>query len=207
MAKINKEVKAEFIIKRSDCDITNYVFQNFKSANIERLKIDGKSTTHRISFESAEDTEKALAEIRKITGNTLKSGNKRIWAKLSCCSACAIIGSQDTVILGSKAINASTVSYQLLFQNYSKLLELKHMLESNNIGYSIADVNFKDNYTITRREEEIIVRLYDGGYFDPERKLSLTEIAGELDISTAALSEILRKALRKIVGEYIENKL
>ena len=81
------------------------------------------------------------------------------------------------------------------------------MLEMNGIVYSIGNINFKENFGTTHREAEIIVRLYDEGYFDPERKLSLTEIAEQLDISTAALSEILRKTLRKIVGEYIENKL
>jgi len=207
LAKINREVEAEFTLERSDCDVTNYIFENFKGASIERLKIDGKSTTHRITFESAEDAEKALEGIRKITSSTLKTGNKTIWAKSSCCSACSIIGSLDSIILGSKAINSSAVSYRLLFQNYGKLLELKHMLEMNDIGYSIGNIDFKENFGITHREAEIIVRLYDEGYFDPERKLNLTEIAEQLDISTAALSEILRKTLRKIVREYIENKL
>ena len=146
MAKINREVEAEFTLERSDCDVTNYIFQNFKGASIERLKIDGKSTTHRITFESAEDAEKALEGIRKITSSTLKTGNKTIWAKSSCCSACSIIGSLDSIILGSKAINSSAVSYRLLFQNYGKLLELKHMLEMNDIGYSIGNIDFKENF-------------------------------------------------------------
>ena len=56
-------------------------------------------------------------------------------------------------------------------------------------------------------EKEIIFSLYEYGYFDPERKMSLTQIAEQMDISTAALSEILRKTLRKIVKDYVESKL
>ncbi|WP_257788213.1 hypothetical protein [Ferroplasma acidiphilum] len=40
LAKINREVEAEFTLERSDCDVTNYIFENFKGAGIERLKID-----------------------------------------------------------------------------------------------------------------------------------------------------------------------
>ncbi len=207
LRKINREIEAEFILKRSDCDVTNYVFQNFNNVNIERLKIDGKTTTHRITFNSIDDTEMALQEIRKITSFTLRSGNKTIWAKSSCCSACFVIGISDSVILGSKAINSTTVSYRLLFQNYAKLLEMKHKLEMNSIEYSIANIDFKDTSGLTSREAEILVRLYEGGYFDQERKLTMTQIAEQLNISTAALSEILRKTLRKVVKEYIENKL
>ncbi len=207
MTKINREIEAEFILKRSDCDVTNYVYQNFNAIGIERLKIDGKNTTHRINFNSAEDTDKALQDIRKISIDTLKSGTKTIWAKSSCCSACSIIGTSDCVILSTKALNPTTVSYRLLFQNYAKLVELKHHLEMNGIEYSIADMDFKDNSGLTSREAEIIVRLYENGYFDRERKFTMTQMAEQLNISTAALSEILRKSLKKIIKEYIDDKL
>ena len=49
--------------------------------------------------------------------------------------------SLDSIILGSKAINSSAVSYWLLFQNYSKLLELKHML--SNIIYRALEMENK----------------------------------------------------------------
>ena len=42
---------------------------------------------------------------------------------------------------------------------------------------------------------------------NPGRKLSLTQIAEKLDVSPAALSEILRKTLRKIVKDYVESNL
>jgi predicted DNA binding protein len=86
-------------------------------------------------------------------------------------------------------------------------MELKHSLEENNIEYSISDISFKETPELTQRETEIIVKLYENGYFDPDRKLTMTQIAEQLDISPAALSEILRKSLRKMVKDYIENKL
>jgi predicted DNA binding protein len=205
--KINKGIEVLLTLKRSDCEVTNYPFGNFPGTTIERLKIDGKTTTHRITFNSKEDTDNALPAIKKIAIDALKTGNKIIWAKASCCSACSVIGSSDSVVLGSKAINANTLSYRLLLPNYTKLIELKYSLEENNIEYLISDVFFNDNSGLTPRETEIIIKLYENGYFDSERKLTMTQIAEQLNISTAALSGILRKTLRKIVKDYIESKL
>ena len=207
LGKINRGIEVRIILKRSDCDVTNYAFDNFKVTTIERLKIDGTTTTHRVTFNSIEDADRGIQDIKKIANDALKTGNKTIWAKASCCSVCSIIGSSYSVILSSKALNHTTLSYRLLFPNYSKLMELKHSLEENNIEYSISDISFKETPELTQRETEIIIKLYENGYFDPDRKLTMTQIAEQLDISPAALSEILRKSLRKMVKDYIENKL
>ena len=207
LGKINRGIEVRIILKRSDCDVTNYAFDNFKVTTIERLKIDGTTTTHRVTFNSIEDADRGIQDIKKIANDALKTGNKTIWAKTSCCSVCSLIGYSYSVILSSKALNHTTLSYRLLFPNYSKLMELKHSLEENNIEYSISDISFKETPELTQRETEIIVKLYENGYFDPDRKLTMTQIAEQLDISPAALSEILRKTLRKMVKDYIENKL
>ncbi|WP_337859864.1 helix-turn-helix domain-containing protein [Ferroplasma sp.] len=207
MNKSNTGIKVNITMKRSDCEVTSYVYANFPGTVIERLKIDGKTTTHRISFNLPGELNKAFPDIKKISIESVKAGDRILWAKASCCSACYIIGSSDSVVLGSKALNSNTVSYSLLLPSYAKLTELKRKLEESNINYSITDLSFGENQKVTQREKEIIIKLYENGYFDPERKLNMTQIAEQLDISTAALSEILRKTLRKIVKEYIEQQL
>lgn len=207
MNKANRGIEVNLTMKRSDCEVTRYVFDNFPESTVERLKIDGKATTHRISFNSTGDMNKAISDIKKISIEAVKAGDKVLWAKASCCSACSVIGSSDSIVLGSKALNRNTISYRILLPGYAKLIELKHKLEENNIDYSITDLAYNENQNVTQREKEIIIKLYENGYFDPERKLTMTQIADQLDISTAALSEILRKTLRKIVKEYIEQKL
>jgi hypothetical protein len=60
---------------------------------------------------------------------------------------------------------------------------------------------------LTAREREIIYEVYAHGFFDQMRKASLTEIAKNLGISTATLSESLRRTLRKIVRGFLEDSL
>ena len=207
MSKSNREITAIITIKRRDCEITNYILQTFPDASIERLKIDGKTTTHRISFKSDNDADEALPGLRAITIDSIKSGKKTIWAKGSCCSACYILGNSEAVILGSRAVKPDTLSYRISLPSLSKLIDLKHDLQNAQMEFTISELSSGDSNTITDREKEIIFQLYEYGYFDPERKLSLTQIAEKLDVSPAALSEILRKTLRKIVKDYVESNL
>ena len=37
----NRGIEVWIIFKRTDCEVTNYTFDNFKGTTVERLKIDG----------------------------------------------------------------------------------------------------------------------------------------------------------------------
>ncbi len=206
--KLKNEIKLVSIrIERSDCDITNYIYKNYKNTNIERLKIDGKTTTHRIKFNSADDMHRALNDLKEISIETVKTGNNVLWSRASCCSACGILGSLNIIILGSKAINDHVIVYKLLIPDYLELKNLKNNLDNSGLKYLIEEISGDNNIKLTDRENEILLKLYKSGYFDIERKVSLTEIAKEIGISVPALSDLLRRALNKILKGYIENNL
>ncbi|MEM0138988.1 MAG: helix-turn-helix domain-containing protein, partial [Ferroplasma sp.] len=184
-----------------------YIFANFQEASIERLKIDGVFTTHRIILKNKEDTETASQHLKLIANDVIKSGDKTLWAKASCCSACSIVGNSECVILNSRALNEKTIIYRLLIPNYHELQQLKERLEASCLNYTISDISLQNDNKLTPRETEIIIKMFENGYFNPHREITLSGISNEMHISTAALDEILRKSLRKIVKDYIEHKL
>ncbi len=202
---MNTKIKSVTIrIERSDCNITNYVYKNCKNADIERLKIDGKTTTHKITFNSDIDY-KTLNDLKEMSIETVKTGKNVLWAKSSCCSACNILGSSNVIIVNSKSINDHIIVYKLLIPNNYELKNLENKLDDAGLKYSMDEIP-DENIELTEHEKEILLKLYENGYFDTDRKTSLTEIAKSIDISTAALSETLRTSLKKIVKYYIENK-
>lgn len=58
-----------------------------------------------------------------------------------------------------------------------------------------------ERYGISELQEEIIHLAARSGYFDVPREASLTDIADELDVSTQAASERLRRGLGTLVEE------
>ena len=57
---------------------------------------------------------------------------------------------------------------------------------------------------MTDRQIEILKLAYKLGYFDDDRRITLTQLAEKLGISTPTLDEVLRKALRKVVKYYLD---
>ena len=205
--KNKSEIKLSVRIERHDCDITNYILKNYRDTKIERLKIDEKITTHKLTFDNNTNIYEAIDNIRGISQGIQKSGNNVIWAKTYCCSGCSIIDSIDASILSSRTINGHTVVYNLLLPNYSVLKKLKDTLKASGLKYYIYDIFSNKIHELTDHEEEILLKLYESGYFDSDRKISLTDFAGSINISVPALSDILRRSLKKVISYYLENKI
>ncbi len=61
---------------------------------------------------------------------------------------------------------------------------------------------------LTEREKEILLEAYrQGGYFEPDRRVSMTELARQMNISTPTLSEEMRRIMKKLVRNYIEESV
>jgi hypothetical protein len=71
---------------------------------------------------------------------------------------------------------------------------------------NILETEFESTEILTEREKEVVNMAFRHGYFDPDRGISMTEIAKIMKVSTPSLSDVLRRATKKIVKYYIENK-
>jgi len=56
---------------------------------------------------------------------------------------------------------------------------------------------------LTARQREVLVRAYELGYFDIPRRQTMAALAEDLDLSSQAVSERLRRAYRTLVAEYV----
>jgi len=55
---------------------------------------------------------------------------------------------------------------------------------------------------LTERQEDIIKYALENGYFEFPKKIGIRQVAQKFDVSIATISEILRSAQQKIVGQY-----
>ncbi|NHI92370.1 MAG: hypothetical protein EAX96_07685 [Candidatus Lokiarchaeota archaeon] len=74
---------------------------------------------------------------------------------------------------------------------------------------SLKEINIKlksigkhlEKNKLTHRQEEILNQAINEGYYEIPRKISLSELAVTLNISTSALSENLRRIYKKLLAE------
>ena len=60
---------------------------------------------------------------------------------------------------------------------------------------------------LTESQLELVERLYDAGYFDVPRKVTLAEVADELDISDQAVNERLRRGLQNLIEATVKSEV
>lgn len=56
---------------------------------------------------------------------------------------------------------------------------------------------------LTRAERKALVDAFEKGYFDVPRKIRLSELADSMDKSDGAMSQLLRRGLRRLVASYV----
>ena len=111
------------------------------------------------------------------------------------------------MVVSTKALKGNKILYRVLLQNPVKLKILEKDLQEAGLNPLILETHLESSEILTEREKEIIKEAYEKGYFDPDRKMSLTEIAKQIDVSPASLSDVLRRGVKKIIKYYLENKL
>ena len=197
-------IEALIEVTRSDCLITNYINTVGAKAMVERLRIGESLTLHHLTIDS--EVEMVGSDLRKLSTNVIRVGKNGYWAESRSCSACRFFASSQLVVMSSKALKGNKILYRVLVQNPGKLKILERDLEDAGLAPTILESHLESSEVLTDREKEIIREAYEKGYFDPERKMSLTDIAKLLHVSPASLSDVLRRGVKKIVRFYLENK-
>lgn len=192
-------------VTRSDCPITNFVKTLETEVKVERLRIGETKTLHRL--EATSEPEYVLPGLQKTANNVIRVGKNGFWAESHSCSSCRFFASSNLVVLSSKAIDDKRILYRILIQNPTKLKILERELDHAGLSPNTLETEFESVDILTEREKEVVNMAFRHGYFDPDRGISMTEIAKLMKVSTPSLSDVLRRATKKIVKFYIENKL
>ena len=197
-------VEALVEVTRSDCAVTNFIATLDAEVKVDRLRISESKTIHKL--DTIADPEFILPGLQKCSNNVIRVGKTGYWADSHSCSACRFFSSSNVVVLSTKGIDSKRILYRILVQNPTKLKILEKDLELAGLNPNILETEFESTEILTEREKEVVNMAFRHGYFDPDRGISMTEIAKIMKVSTPSLSDVLRRATKKIVKYYIENK-
>ena len=192
-------------VTREDCPITNFVTSLGEDARVEPLRIGESKTLHRV--DSCSDPQHVLPKLQKLTNTVMRVGKNGFWAESHSCNACRFFATYNLVVLSTKNIDEKRILYRVLIQNQTRLKILERDLEEAGLKPNILETEFENHSVLTEREKEVVHMAYRHGYFDPERGISMTEVAQMMKVSTPSLSDVLRRGTKKMVKAYVENKL
>ena len=91
-----------------------------------------------------------------------------------------------------------TVEWTLAFPDGNSLTQFLNRLENERIKIEIRKLSrVVEQRSLTPRQHQIILRALDKGYFDYPRKMDLSALAKEMNVTKSTLVEILRRAEKK----------
>jgi hypothetical protein len=70
-----------------------------------------------------------------------------------------------------------------------------------------ADTTAEPQYGVTDRQREVLLFAFEAGYFDVPRRVSLSEIAREFDVSDQALSALLRRGEANLIRHSLASQV
>ncbi len=196
------EIEATITVKRNDCVATDNAFAYDENASLQRIKIGSDVTVHKIITKKGR--EELIRRYSRMGLSCQRIGDNALWVSSPSCASCKFLSLENVSILGSKSTEPDRVSYRILVPSISKLKAIERDAKKLGMEPVVSEIYESSRMLLTDREREVLIALYRAGFFDPVRSKNLTQLARDLDISPASLSEILRRTLKKIITEYID---
>jgi len=108
-----------------------------------------------------------------------------------------------TCLFQSRSRPDGTVEWTIAFTGREALTELLDRLKDDKVEVKILKLaSVADVETLTSHQRSVVEIALDGGYFDYPRRITLRQLAKKVGVSASTVSEVLRRAEKKILSAY-----
>lgn len=122
------------------------------------------------------------------------------------CIGCRAIIESGCFLVSAETDKDGWVEWKLILNEKRQLQNLVENLESHGVDSQLILIKpVDDKESLTNRQENIIKTALERGYYDFPKRIGIRELARRFDISTASVSETLRRGQKKIIEEYFKN--
>jgi predicted DNA binding protein len=136
-------------------------------------------------------------------------GKSAVWMESEGCEVCNTILAHDAFLVSGKSLEDNMITYSFMvptFEAYqailSELQKTGHKVNVRKIGKFEKQIGI-----LTENQERIFWLAFKSGFFDYPRQVDMTELSKKLGISTATLSEIMRRGTRRLLEHYFRQEL
>ncbi len=154
-----------------------------------------------------------LAEMHKNTTvddidlDEVAAGTLRGAITTSVCLGCCTLVSGETFLVGVKMDGDGSIIQRIISKDRETVRQAMAKLEA--LGHQVTLeklTTLEPDMYLTSYQEDVLMIAYERGYFDSPRKTNLKELASLFGVSIATMSEIIRKAQRKVMAGHFDDK-
>lgn len=122
------------------------------------------------------------------------------------CGGCKAIVESGCFLVSARTADEGWVEWKLILNEKLQLQKLMDELKKRKIGSKLILIQpIDDRESLTPRQEKIIKTALDRGYYDFPKRIGIRELARMFDISTASVSETLRRGQKKIIEQHFKD--
>lgn len=123
------------------------------------------------------------------------------------CGGCRSILESGCFLISATSDDQGWVEWKIIMNEKLQLQKLVEALKAKEIESSLIMIQpIDDKDSLTPRQEKIIKTALERGYYDFPKRIGIRELARIFSISTASVSETLRRGQKKIIEHYFKDK-
>ncbi len=202
---------------RLDCSWMNAVAENFpvRMQLIDTIKTEEGLIKDLVDINLRESDADSVIEsiknaphVQSIEVTERDKGRLLAIVMVKDCPGCLALASADTFLLAAHTTEDKRMEWKVAFSERGDLDNLIWQLQSAGGDVTMVRVSntLDEGLRLTDRQLRIVEVAYKRGYYDYPKRISIRELARIFSVSTATVSEILRRGQRKIIKEHFESK-
>jgi predicted DNA binding protein len=136
-------------------------------------------------------------------------GKSSVWLESQGCQVCNTILAHGAFLVSGKSMQDNIITYSFLVPTPEAYKGILADLEKAGHKAKILKIGkFEQQIDVlTENQERIFWLALKSGFFDYPRQIGLTELAAKLEISSATLSEIMRRGTRRLLEHYFKREI
>jgi predicted DNA binding protein len=136
-------------------------------------------------------------------------GKSSVWLESQGCQVCNTILAHGAFLVSGKSMQNNIITYSFLVPTPQAYKGILSDLEKTGHKAKILKIGkFEQQIEVlTENQERIFWLALKSGFFDYPRQIGLTELAAKLEISSATLSEIMRRGTRRLLEHYFKQEI
>ena len=151
---------------------------------------------------------KGFDHVRRVEITERHKGRLLAVVDVADCPGCVSLATADVFLLSAHTTEDRRLEWKVAFSSREDLDRLIWELQNHGTEVELIRVSnaIDDGLRLTDRQLKIVEVAFKRGYYDYPKRISIRELARIFSVSTATVSEILRRGQRKIIKEHFEGK-
>ena len=146
---------------------------------------------------------------RELAAKGHVEGKSAVWLESPGCGVCNTILAHDAFLVSGKSMQDNIITYSFMVPTHEAYRGIITDLEKTGHKVTVRKVGkFEQQIgVLTANQERIFWLALKSGFFDYPRQIDMAELAAKLGISSATLSEIMRRGTRRLLEHYFKKEL